>query len=67
MKENENYINKIDSMDYYEMLKLQRFGSSENPIFHEESGKYFSEQLQVKKNMLPHSEQVDISKRIGWN
>jgi hypothetical protein len=56
----------IDSLSYYEMLRQWRFGSSDNTLFHGESGKYFAKRMGEKKNELSHDEQVATSKSIGW-
>jgi len=35
-------------------------------MFQGDIGKYYSDAMQEKKDDLPHKEQVEISKRIGW-
>jgi len=57
---------QIDRMSYKVMLRKWRFGDTEDPIFQGDTGKYFAKVMAEKKAKLPHSEQVAISKTIGW-
>ena len=56
----------ISKATYKELLLKNRFGSSQDPIFHDELGKLFMETLRKRKEELTNEEQVSISKEIGW-
>lgn len=56
----------IDAMDYEKMLRLYRFEPSGSPWFTGETGDYFHITMLEKKNALSNEEQVEISKRVGW-
>jgi len=56
----------IDKMDYAELLRRWRFSTSENALFQGDSGNYFAERMKKEKAQLSHEEQVEVSKRIGW-
>lgn len=57
----------IDNASYYQLLRKNRFGKSEDPIFQGDLGKHFMDTLTKKRNNLTHNEQVKISKQIGWD
>ena len=57
---------EIDAMDYESLLQRWRFSPSSDVMFHGESGKYFLDVMNEKKEALSHDQQVAISKRIGW-
>jgi len=56
----------IDNASYETLLKRWRFAKSGDDMFQGDIGKYYSDAMQEKKDDLPHKEQVEISKRIGW-
>ena len=56
----------IMKASYKELLETNRFGDIGNPIFRDELGKFFMEQMAMKKSELSADEQVAISKQIGW-
>lgn len=56
----------IDDMSYEQMLRLYRFEPSGSPWFTGEVGDYFHLMMLEKKNALSNEEQVEISKRVGW-
>jgi hypothetical protein len=58
--------NKIDEMNYAEMLSKWRFSPSGNPMFEGETGDYFRQSMNEKKEKLAPGEHVAISKAIGW-
>jgi hypothetical protein len=57
---------KIDKMNYEEMLTLWRFSPSANKLFEGELGDYFTKIMKEKENKLDSGEYAEISKRIGW-
>jgi len=57
---------RIDSMNYEQMLRLWRNSKIGEPLFRGETGSYFIDQMEAKKTALPDGEAVEISKRIGW-
>ena len=58
---------EIDEMSYEELLFRWRIAEREDKIFQGEAGSYYTEVMQKKRNMLSNSEQVAISKKIGWH
>lgn len=56
---------EIDQMGYLEMLKAWRFTQIGSGMFAKESGRYFKEVMEKKKNKLSSDEQVKISKLVG--
>lgn len=57
---------EIDMMNYYQLLKLWRFGSDDPEYFQGLRGRYFSEVMSMKRKDIGESAAVSISKRIGW-
>lgn len=57
----------IDKMSYAEMLSLWRFAPSDNTLFYQETGQYYSDIMEQKKSELNHGQAVMISKDIGWD
>jgi hypothetical protein len=57
---------KIDAMNYEAMLRIWRFAPMGADIVSGEVGDYFKESMLTKKAALGDSEQVQISKTIGW-
>lgn len=53
---------KIDSMSHYEMCKIWRFSTLENPLTMGETGKYFSDRLFQHFGGFTS----EISKELGW-
>jgi len=58
---------RIDNMNYEQMLTVWRFGDTGDSLFIGDVGTYFHDELFRRKKLLPHDEVVSISKRIGWN
>ena len=56
----------IDNAGYYQLLERWRFGSSDDFIFHGESGEYYAKVMKSLKDKLSRSGQVLISKGVGW-
>ena len=56
----------LDDLTYSEMLKMWRFGHAPAEMFQDEVGDYFMKEMFRKRDLLPESEQVAISKNIGW-
>ena len=56
----------IDNATYYDLLKLNRFGARDNPMFQGETGRYFVQTMNERRYALPPEEAMAISKRIGW-
>lgn len=58
---------KIDSMDFEALLRHNRFGSVDDPIFQGETGKYFIKVMAQKKLIVGYEAAVAASKRIRWD
>jgi len=56
----------IINASYYELLKRWRFAEGRDDIFHGESGQFYSDTMNYKKEQLSLNECVRISKLIGW-
>ena len=56
----------IIKASYKKLLRKNRFGSMEDPIFQGEIGEFFIDQMAIKKSELSAEAQVRISKEIGW-
>lgn len=59
--------NRIDGMTYQEMLSKWRFAPSGDSIFQGDSGKYFSEVMNRKREEVGPAEHTAASKAIGWD
>ena len=57
----------IDKASYRELLHRWRFAPIGDTTFHGELGKYYSKVMHEKKDALDHSEQVAVSKSVGWD
>jgi hypothetical protein len=57
---------KIDNMQYSEMLAKWRFAKVGDSMFQGETGNYFAKVMGEKKNALPIEVQVGTSKALGW-
>ncbi len=57
---------KIDGMDYRQLLHMWRFAPDTETLLQGDTGEYFGKIMREKKNNLLHDEQVAISKAIGW-
>lgn len=55
----------IDNASYAELLRLWRFAPAGHPMFFGDTGDYYSKIMAQKRDALPHSEQVQISKDLG--
>jgi len=62
----ESTKNRINDMNYEQMLRKWRFAPIGDPLFQGEAGDYFAERMKFKKLQLTDGEQVQISKEIGW-
>lgn len=58
---------RIDKMNYTEMLTIWRFGEDSNPLLIRPTGTYFKEQMGEKKKKLTHEQRVSASKFVGWD
>ena len=58
---------KIDGMDYEQLLYHNRFSSSCSPLVQGEVGEYFMKVIGEKKAEVGHDAAVATSKRIGWD
>lgn len=56
----------IDNADYESLLRKWRFAKVGDTLFQGELGKYYSDVMFRKRNVLEHAEQVRISKSVGW-
>jgi hypothetical protein len=52
---------RIDEMTQEEMCRLWRFSRPGEPLFQDDTGKYFAKVLQEKGGFTP-----EINKRLGW-
>jgi len=57
----------IDEMSYEKMLRLNRFEPIGSPWFQGEIGKYFWDVMGKKRSKLAYCDQVEISKKVGWD
>jgi hypothetical protein len=57
--------NRIDGMNYEQMLRRWRFAPIGDPMFQGETGDYFAEVMKTKKSQLTDEEQVRASKNVG--
>lgn len=53
----------ISTLSYKDMLKRWRFGAIGDPIFQGESGNFWVQQMEIKRNFVDHA---GISKELGW-
>lgn len=58
---------RIDEMDYESMLRLWRNAPAGHPMFHGETGQYFSEVMKAKSEQVGPAERARASKAIGWD
>ena len=56
----------IDEMSYHQMLYKWRHSPAGHWYFQGETGEYYKKVMFEKKAQLENSEQVSISKSIGW-
>jgi hypothetical protein len=56
----------IDNASYMQLLDRWRHSLLGDPMFVGELGDYYSEVMSEKKADINQSEQVQISKNIGW-
>jgi hypothetical protein len=57
---------QIDEMSYEAMLSHCRFAPAGNIMFQGDIGDYFVAVMASKRKQISQTEQVVISKRIGW-
>lgn len=57
---------QIDNMSYEQLLYKWRFAPAGTDLFQGETGEYFKSKLFEKRNQLSVSEQVAVSKYVGW-
>lgn len=57
----------MNGASYEELLKRWRFAGIHDTIFHGISGDYYSARMRDAKSKLTGSEQVAVSKRVGWD
>lgn len=62
----EEMIAWINQASYYDLLKKWRFAESGDPFFQGKVGEHYEQTLREKREALPHSQQVETSKLIGW-
>ena len=56
----------IDNASYETLLQKWRFAPSGSPMFHGDTGKYYSDVMFLKREELPPGEAVAASKSVGW-
>ena len=56
----------IDSANYIQLLERWRFNTSDDTIFHGESGKYYAEVMDQRKREIGQRAAVEASKLVGW-
>ena len=57
----------IDNASYHTLLRRWRNApAGGDPIFQDETGKYYSDVMFAKRDALEPGEAVNISKSIGW-
>ena len=57
----------IMKASYKDLLLRNRFGGIGDHIFQGVIGKFYMEQMSMKRSELSNAEQVQISKQIGWD
>lgn len=65
MKLTDQIKNYIDSLDYHALLHRWRFGVVGDPMFQDESGKYWGKRM-TEMRADPSVDAVQASKDIGW-
>ena len=63
---NENQKVWIDGSLYQTLLSKWRFAPSGDPMFQGELGEYYQKVMFEKRDALPHAQQVQASKNVGW-
>ena len=61
----ESTKNRINDMNYEQMLRKWRFAPIGDPLFQGEAGDYFAEVMKTKKSQLTDWKQARISKKVG--
>lgn len=56
----------IDNASYEALLHKWRFAPIGDMTFQGEDGDYYAKVMFEKKDALDHTEQVAVSKRVGW-
>ena len=63
----EQLRNQIDHMDYESLLRKWRNAPAGDPFFQGETGAYYREVMNRKRNEVGQEEHVRASKQIGWD
>jgi len=56
----------IDNATYITLLEKWRFGKGGDPLFQDETGKYYVKIMREKEKAISNNEKVAASKRVGW-
>lgn len=56
----------IDGASYTELLHRWRFASTGDPMFQDDTGKYFAEVMFAKRKQVGDAGHVAASKEVGW-
>jgi hypothetical protein len=56
----------IDEASYEQLLREWRNAPSGDPLFQDETGKYYAEVMKRKREEIGNEEHVRTSKAIGW-
>ena len=57
---------RIDNSSYESLLSKWRYAPVGCELFQGDTGEYYSKVMEEKKNAIPHEDQVQASKNIGW-
>lgn len=66
MDKNEKLMQWIDNASLYDLLKLNRFGESGDPMFLGKVGEHFIKILAKRREEAGPAEWTRTSKLIGW-
>jgi hypothetical protein len=56
----------IDNASYQQLMSKWRTAPVGDPFFMDDTGEYYAKIMSEKRNMISSSEQVSISKNVGW-
>lgn len=56
----------IDNMPYIEMLRRVRYAPAGDPMFQGDTGNYFNQVFEAKRQALTVDQRVYASKQVGW-
>jgi hypothetical protein len=65
-KQEQELIDRIEQLDYEQLLRLWRFEPNRSPYFTGAVGERFVEVINDKKSKLSEEARVEASKRVGW-